>query len=208
MKIAVLSESEADEAAVKVLAEGVLSKLTQQEILPLRSRGWPSVLQSLPAMFKHLYYRTDVEALAVVVDSDESPIHNAAHDEDKTDPSCRMCRLRAVIADVQSSLNIMPERSMIKTAVGLAVPAVEAWYLCGINPHVNEAAWARRLESEQVAFSKKSLKREIYGTERPSLRMEADVATEAAHRLITDLELIERLFPGGFGALAHDLRSW
>jgi hypothetical protein len=45
LKLAVLSESQADEAAVRLFVEAILQIQTQPIGLPpLRSRGWPSVL--------------------------------------------------------------------------------------------------------------------------------------------------------------------
>lgn len=82
MKVAVLGESPIDEAAVRVLVEGILVRQTQQvEYFQLRSRGWPSVLRILPNVLQHLYYRTDAEGLVVVADLDDSPLHQETHDQ-------------------------------------------------------------------------------------------------------------------------------
>jgi hypothetical protein len=97
---------------------------------------------------------------------------------------------------------------MIKTAIGLAVPAIEAWYRCGLDPHVNEATWARKLKSEKVVYTRRSLKFRVYGTERPSIKLETARAIEAANQLANDLSVLEGLFPCGFGAFARDVRSW
>jgi hypothetical protein len=71
MKVVVLSESSADEAAIRVLVNGILGRETEDvPSLPLRSRGWPSVIKVLPTVIKFLYYRTDAEALVVIADSD------------------------------------------------------------------------------------------------------------------------------------------
>jgi hypothetical protein len=34
----------------------------------------------------------------------------------------------------------------LKIAIGLAVPAIEAWLLCGVDPHITEAAWINGLK--------------------------------------------------------------
>ena len=54
MKVALLSESPADEAALRVLVEGVLRERVQFVEPALRARGWPSVAQVLPAVLRHL----------------------------------------------------------------------------------------------------------------------------------------------------------
>ena len=210
MRVAVLSEADPDEASVTILAEGVLGvELRRVAFSTLRSRGWPSVRDLLPVVFRQLYYNTDAEALVMVVDSDDSPIHRSGHDEaGGADLSCRLCLLRQSVARVKSSLNPIPGRPMIRTALGLAVPAIEAWYRCGLDPRVNEAAWARALGGERIGYDRKSLKRDAYRMEPAPTSVRTAVAEESAKRLANDLESFERLFPDGFGALARDLRSW
>jgi hypothetical protein len=210
MKAAILSESSADEAAIRILLEGILSAKTQGiPSLPLRSQGWPSVIRVLPTILKYLHYQTDVESLVVIVDSDDSPIHQSEHDKvGGEDAQCRLCQLRNVVSLETSRLRAVIGRSPVKTALGLAVPAIEAWYLCGLNPHVNEATWNRRLHSEQITYTRRTLKKDVYGTERPTIEIELNHATKAASRLASDLSLLEQLFPNGFGALARDVRNW
>jgi hypothetical protein len=96
----------------------------------------------------------------------------------------------------------------MKIAIGLAVPAMEAWYLAGVDPHVNENTWSRKLLGEQITYTKPSLKQSVYGTVSPSIGLETTRACEAANRLVGDLTLIEQLFPRGFGTLAKALREW
>ena len=68
LKLALLSESPADEAALRVLVGAVLGPFT---VVPpsLRARGWPSVEQVLPPILRHLHFRTEADGLVVVVDS-------------------------------------------------------------------------------------------------------------------------------------------
>lgn len=209
MKVAVLSESSADEAAVRTLINGILGRETQDvPSLPLRSRGWPYVLQVLPAVIRRVYYQTDAEALVVIADSDDSPLHQSSHDRaGNKEPECRLCQLRNVFKETK--LSPIPGRSELKSAVGLAVPAIEAWYLCGIDPHVSEATWVRKLgQGERITYTRNALKKSAYGTERPSLEIMKRHAVAAATRLADDLSNIERLFPGGFGPFVNDVRSW
>jgi hypothetical protein len=213
MKVAVLSESPADEAAIRILIEGIIQKGTQ-EIASLphieaRQGGWPSVKTLLTVTIRHLYFNTDADALVVVADSDDSPVHQSGHEQvGGEDQRCRLCQLRSVINMEEARLRPVPSRSPLKTAAGLAVPAIEAWYLCGLDPHVNEATWVRKLRAERITFTRNKLKAQVYGTERPSLQMETRYAIEAATRLVDDLSMIEQLFPNGFGSFARDVRSW
>jgi hypothetical protein len=210
MKVAVLSESPADEAAIRILVDGILGKQTQEvPSLSYRSRGWPFVIRVLPAVLKYLHYRTDADALVVIADSDDSPVHQSTHDQaGGEDLRCRLCQLRSIVYLETKRLTPVLGRNKIKSAIGLAVPAIEAWYLCGLDPQVNEAAWIRRLQSERITYARRTLKKAIYGIERPTIRFETDRATEAAARLVADLSLLEKLFPNGFGSFLHDIRSW
>ena len=81
MKIAVLSESTADEAAVSILIEALLK--TRLEVIRFPeppSRGWRGVLNAVELVLRHLHYRTDADALVVTLDSDESPVHRKEHE--------------------------------------------------------------------------------------------------------------------------------
>jgi hypothetical protein len=79
VKLGILSESPADEAAVRILVEGLLGARVQPTYPPLRARGWPHVVQILPAVLRHLQLQTDAEGLVVVVDSDDTPLHDGNH---------------------------------------------------------------------------------------------------------------------------------
>lgn len=209
MKVVVLSESSADEAAVRILINGILGRETQDvPSLPLRSRGWPYVLQVLPAVIRRVYYQTDAEALVVVADSDDSPLHQSSHDQaGNEEMGCRLCLLRNVFKETK--LSPVPGRSELKSAVGLAVPAIEAWYVCDVDPHVSEATWARRLgQAERITYTRSALKKSAYGTERPTLEIMTRHAVAAATRLVNDLSEIEGRFPGGFGSFVNDVRNW
>ena len=210
MKVAVLSESPADEAAIRILIDGILGGQTQlAEMPPIRARGVSSVFGILPTVLKHLHYRTDADALAVVVDSDRTPVHKPEHEQEGgADERCRLCKIRQTVDSVLAQLRPVPGRPQIKIAVGIAVPAIEAWYCCGRDPHVTEAAWIASLPSGHFPYTTRSLKEEMYGKSHPSLGLETRRATEEARRLAQDLQPLERYFPTGFGALARDVRSW
>lgn len=208
MKVALLSESPADEAALRVLVGAVLGPFTPVQTT-LRARGWPSVEQVLPPILRHLHFNTDADGLVVVVDSDDSPVHTEEHEAPSYHhPGCRICRLRAVFRRTIKNLPPAHGRERVLRAVGLAVPAVEAWYLCGRDTRVTEDAWMQGQVSGHLPYTRRELKARVYGTERPSLPHEMRRAVQEVERHHGDLRRLENDFPRGFGALARDLRSW
>lgn len=208
MKLVVLSESPADEAAVRILVDGILGAQTDHAAPPfLRTRGWSPLLGVLPAILKHLHYHSDADALVVIVDSDDSTPHLMAHfPPDGASQGCRLCKLRLVADQVQNGLTEVPDRARLKTAFGLAVPALEAW-LCGLDPRAIEATLLQRPDARTRTL-RIQLKQDVYGTDRPSSEVRMKRATEEARRLVQIIDEFERLFPNGFGAFARDIRSW
>ena len=207
MKLALLSESPADEAAIAVLVEAVLGHGFTRVQSSLRARGWPSVAQVLPSIIRHLHFNTDADGLVVVVDSDDSVVHTEDHNApDYYHPMCRMCQLRAIFRQVTKKLPPARGRDRVLRGVGIAVPAVEAWYLCGLEDSVTEAAWIAG-QAAQTPYTRRDLKRRAYGTERPTLHHETEIALREARRHAHDLRRLENDFPG-FAALSIDLRAW
>jgi hypothetical protein len=209
MKLAILSESPADEAALRVLAGYVLGAPFTTVPATLRARGWPSVEQVLPAILRHLHFNTAADGLVVVVDSDDSPVHTTEHEAPGYyHPLCRICRLRAVFRRTVKNLPPAHGRTGVLRAVGLAVPAIEAWYLCGRDTSISEAAWVAGQEIGRAPYTRRELKWRVYGTERPSLPLEIRRAVQEVTRHQGDVRRLENDFPQGFGSLARDLRSW
>ena len=211
MRIAVLSESPADEAALRVLLDAIRGESTTpvDVHVNLRTHGWSTVRELLPSAIKFLYYQTDADGLVVLVDSDDSPLHRPEHElTGGYDPACRLCMFRGVadraLADVGTS---RPDRTL-RVAVALAVPAVEAWWRCGLDPHATEQGWARGLGGAPRRAARVKLKREVYGTDHPALPLETTKMVEAAHRLAKDPATLERAFPIGFGTMATAVRGW
>ncbi|MFY9558041.1 MAG: hypothetical protein WAV47_25305, partial [Blastocatellia bacterium] len=149
MKLVVLSESPEDEAAIRILTDGILGTETDSVTPPfLRARGWSPLLGVLPTILRQLHYHTDAEALVVIVDSDDSPPHQLLHTpSDGAAQGCRLCRLRLLADQVQNGLTQVPNRAPLKTAFGLAIPALEAWLLCGLDPRAIEATLLQRTDA-------------------------------------------------------------
>ncbi len=209
MKLAILSESPADEAALQVLVGYVLGGPFTTVQSALRARGWPSVEQVLPPIIRHLHFNTDADGLVVVVDSDDSPVHTPDHDAPGYyHPYCRVCRLRTVFRRTIKNLPPAHGRDRVLRAVGICVPALEAWLLCGRDTSITEQAWLDGQAANQPPYSRKELKWKVYGTERPSLQLEMRRAVQEVSRHHGDVRRLENDFPNGFGALAKDLRQW
>lgn len=207
MKIALFSESPADEAALRVLVTAVLTQ-TPDFIFPgFRARGWPNVAQLMPAVIRHLHFNTDADALVVVVDSDDSVLHTQDHDRPGYfHPHCRMCQLRAVYRQTTKRLPPANGRERVLRVVGVAVPAIEAWYLSGRDASVSEAAWLAGQQAGRPPYTRAELKMRVYGTDRPSLPHQTACAIREAGRHRADPRRLEHDFPS-FAALANDLRG-
>jgi len=211
MKVAILSESSADQAAVEILAGALLGRPIERVGLPLRTppAGWPRVLQVLPNVIPALHYGTDAEALIVVADSDYAPLVGDV--PDPLPPGADRCRLRLLRDSARRACEALRPaggRDRIRVAIGVAVPTVEAWYLCGIDSAVSEHAWLGSLGSRRQPYTKLELKRRKYDTDRPQRSLGTERAVENARRLAGQLNWLEKKFPRGFGALAADVRSW
>jgi hypothetical protein len=207
MKIALLSESPADEAVLHVLVDAILGAPAQITPAGFRARGWPNVLQVLPAVIRHLHFNTDVDTLVVTCDSDDSPVHTQAHEAPQYyHPHCRMCQLRAVFRQTSKRFPIAHGRLKVQRVVGVAVPALEAWLLCGRDNDVSEEAWINGQQTGRLPYTRSELKFRIYQTERPSLPHEIECALRETERHRRDLRRLEYDFPG-FAALMKDLKS-
>ena len=207
MTVALLSESPADETALRVLVSAVLKQTPGFVVPGFRARGWPNVAQLMPAVLRHLHFNTNADVLVVVVDSDDSVVHTSDHDRPGYfHPHCRMCQLRAVYRQTTKKLPPAHGRERLIRTIGVAVPAIEAWYLCGRDASVTEEAWLMGQESGRLPYSRAELKMRVYGTDRPSLPQETACAVREVERQRHDVRRLEHDFPG-FAALATDLRQ-
>lgn len=208
MKLGILSESPADEMVIRVLVEAVLGEQIKLVQPSLRARGWPSVAQVLPGVIRHLHFNTDAAGLVVVVDADDSVVHTHDHDrEGYYHPRCRMCQLRGIFRQTTKKLPRARGRDRVLRCVGVAVPAVEGWYLCGRDHTVTERAWVDGQAAGALPYTRAQLKVRVYNTDRPSLAHEIECAMKEVQRHRRDTRRLENDFPG-FEALAKDLRGW
>lgn len=201
MRVAILSESSADESALRILVDAVLGVKTIPEATNLESRGWHAVRNTLPAISKALQYKTAAEGLVVVVDSNHTYLSG-------DEPKNRLRDFRELMQRCQQQLKPVSGRVPLKIAVGVAAPAIEAWWLCKTNLQISEAAWEKGLAEKREPYSKLELKKQLYGSDYRSLELMTRKMTEAAQEIAKDLFALERAFPNGFGNLAKELRSW
>lgn len=207
MIVDVLSESSADEAAIRILVDAILQAQSQAPPdfprMEFR-RGFRGVLKVIPAALKRAYYHTDADLLVVVLDSNGTPVTEGKSGEKR---ESRLYQILQSFDETRKHLRKRHGRRPLRTAVGLAAPALEAWLRCGLDGRVTEAAWIRDLKAGASAPQRiRELKRVVYGTDKPSLAHETARATEEARRLAEDIDALERSFPIGFGSLARDVR--
>jgi hypothetical protein len=211
MKLAIVSESSADETAIATLVAGVLgTPIDVASFLVRKGGGWTTLMRALPSIVPAIYYATDVEGVVIVLDSDDSPIHDPDHDPaDPNNAYCRICGITQLVARAKARLHDRPIDRPLRFAFGLAVPLLEAWFLCGRDPQVSEATWINARRQNTIAYTRPDLKRRLYGTDRPSLDQETSAMVREANRLAAgQLQLLEQLFPLGFGMLVTQLRTW
>jgi hypothetical protein len=123
MKVAILSESPADEAAMRILVEGILREPIETHEARRRSRGFSSTVSVVPAVLKDIHYQRTADALIVLVDADNSNIHRPEHDNPSTDSgNCRFCQIRSKIAQVRRQLTPLPDYEEIPVAISVAPP--------------------------------------------------------------------------------------
>jgi hypothetical protein len=157
--------------------------------------------------YKAMHWRADADGLIVVIDSDSTPAHDIGHEESGfTHPGCRYCELRRLVDQLQQHVTPRPQ-APLKIAMGLAVPAIESWYQCGLDVHCTEARF-RRESSHALYELRRELKRNSYGFVDPPQALMTQKAIEHATRLAQLIPLLERNFPIGFGLLARSLRNW
>jgi hypothetical protein len=209
MKLAVVCESSADEAAIRILANAALgTKSTPIRMKSIRHRGWPGVRSDLPAILRELHFHTDADAVVVVVDPDDSVPHESQHPQPLSrELNCRFCELRDISARVLSQLKPRAHAPTIRIAIGLAVPAIEAWLLCDQNTNINETTWRQVLAKNSSRYDRPKLKVELYGTDRPDLPRATEVMVQRATELAAKLDLLQQRFPGGFVPMVEALRQ-
>ena len=203
MRVAILSESSADEAALRLLVDAMLgiSTVIPDGVAPLRSRGWPAVRNVLPIIAKQLHHSGLADGLVFVADSNHATVI-------EDDSRNRLRDLLQMVASLRKELKPSAGRAPLKIAVGVASPAIEAWLLCDGRPEISEASWEKGLVDKREPYSKLGLKQLLYGVNKPNLMLETERMIQAANEMAGKIALLETRFPNGFVSLAKELRTW
>jgi len=209
MKVAVLCESPADEAALRILISAMLGEPAEPVEVNLRANNRQTVISLSPVAIRALHFGAEAEGFVAVVDSDKSPPHSPTHEvPGKQDPACRLCKLKNAAKAALERAGRRPAGLTLKTAFGLAVPSIEAWFQVGRDGSVTEAVWEAALKQKQFSYDVRKLKIAVYGHERVGLEEETRRMTEEATRISTKIEDVATWFPSGFGSFLADVRSW
>lgn len=211
MKIAFFSESIVDESVLKTLVEEISeSDIEETDIRKkLQYRSSSHLDKNLPVVIRSVHYNSDAEFLVICSDSDDFPVHVAQHDTEEN-KLCRLCGLRNLVKDSLTKLQTVEGKKMLKVAIGVPVPAIEAWLLFGKNPQVSEHSWIRKQNGEKLKYDRQKLKIELYGSDVISLEKKIEISLEAVQRIAEEelFEDLEKAFPQGFGSLSNEVKSW
>jgi hypothetical protein len=213
MKVGIVSESPANEAAVAIILKALIGREIEVVSSGRARNGWSGAIKAVEVELKHLHYNSDAHGIIAVVDSDDTPVHCEEHEVPGGGRGdCRVCRIMEIIRSTE--LGLKPRRHVkygVQNAIGLAVPALESWLLFGRDHrvHVVEARYERdQLDGVDLKPARVQLKRDLYGTAQPSRRHETTVAIQEATRVSTILPRLEEAFPKGFKRFAQKVRSW
>jgi hypothetical protein len=208
MKVAFFSESKADEVVLKHFVEELLEKEIEEKdvVKRLQFRSSTHLDKNLDVVIRSVYYSYDADFLVISSDSDDFPVHAVEH-EKQPNEKCRLCSLRK---SVSKSLKTLDQKRDFKVAIGVPVPALEAWLLFGVNSQVSENTWIRFQNGEKITYDRKKLKKELYGGEHIPENERIEISKQAIQRIGENNLLgdLETAFPQGFGSLSNEVKSW
>lgn len=209
MNLAIFGESGVDEVVLRILVDGLLKGPASPTPLPrLKSRGWPAVLRNLPAVIKSLHYQRAADALIVIADSNNRPVHAPSH-VPGAEEKCRHCLLEHCAANTLRQLSPVGGREAVKVAIAIPCPSMEAWLLCHDDSLCSEASWVQRSAATNSFGEIKRLKKRLYGLESPhSDEKMQSIACERARAIAADPDRLAKAFPNSFGLLAAALKKW
>jgi hypothetical protein len=206
MNVAIFSESPADDVALHILAQAVLGQpLATVQTFRQRAGGFGAVLTGIRRELAAAHYNTTATGLIIAVDADDTAPHLPAHEvPGGRVGACRACQLLDSVDQTIAHLRPVQGKPLIKTAIALAIPAMEAWYRCGLDNHATESRFIRDFnDGRSLSQARRELKRAVYGSERPSIVIETAGSQREAARLAADIGSLEARFPCGFGLFAR-----
>ena len=91
MKIGYYCESPADQAAMAIFAQGILGQPPEPINMDLEAHSVPGFFGALDGVFRGVHYNSDADGLIVVVDCDDTELHEPGHDAPgKAGERCRL----------------------------------------------------------------------------------------------------------------------
>jgi hypothetical protein len=201
MKISVLAESGNDAGIMAELATEVLGGPVELIDPHFEMSGWNMIPSVLPAVIKHLHFRSEADGLIILADSNHSSLLPGA-------PKNRREELSILAAKTVEGLGVRHGRPRIRVAVAVAAPALEAWLLFHRYSEINESAWERGLVEKNDPYTKTLLKQRLYSVQRPSRDVMAMRRLEAAKEVKSRIHELRSRFPNGFGSFFEDILSW
>ena len=153
MNVALLAESEVDQQILEYLVSTILAQRVDVA-LPRKFEvmGRPGVRNTLPSFVKHTHYCTNADRIVATADADGPLDHN--QDERC---ACRLCEPRGAALRGLGELQETQRQDLPTLAIGIAVPAIEAWLLVNKRPDMREANFAT--VSESMYHAKRKLKK-------------------------------------------------
>src|SRR5207247_7163467 len=98
-------ESLAVQSAMAVFTEGILGTPSEPINMDLEAHSVPGFFSALDGVFRGVHYNSDAEGLIVVVDCDDTELHDPAHDKaEGGGDDCRLCQARKIIARARRQL--------------------------------------------------------------------------------------------------------
>jgi hypothetical protein len=95
-----------------------------------------------------------------------------------------------MIREVEAMMKPGPGLKQLHTAIGVAVPSIEAWLLFGEDSGCTEAGWVlKENEGNKSPVEISRLKQRLYSTDRPSLELETNTMVERCQSLISSNSL-------------------
>src|SRR5947209_19557544 len=105
MKIGYYCESPADAAALAVFTEGILGAPPEPINMDLEAHSVPGFFSALDGVFRGVHFNSDAEGLIVVVDCDNTELHDPAHDTPQgAAEDCRLCKVRKITTKARKQL--------------------------------------------------------------------------------------------------------
>lgn len=179
-RIHVVAESPADQNAVLAIARRSLPT-HEVELLPARwraIRGHADVLKVGEEVVKKVDYPGAADLVVLLLDNDGTPPCGEHAKASRRCKACRHCKVTLIVERAR----------VVRTLAAVAVETIETWALLATGtktPQVQELG--------KTTAERRRLKRDLYGTEAPSIDAETQRLTEVFGQ--ADLAVLARQSP-------------